>query len=172
MAEPPRFSPMEGHGERGGAATRRSRGGSTAVSLASPFLPLPPPVARHLRPKSAAARRLTLAIPADGGEDVLCYGAIEGEGIIGGTRGSWCKLGNSSAIPERRLGLSELRSRGATVHRGSLDPSSLDPSTSTLGSSDLAHRGPRSVVLPPTRPQVMKPGPRRPASISSIMERS
>jgi hypothetical protein len=62
------------------------RGISTAVSSSDSF---PPPLARHLRSRSAAMRRLTLAIPADGGEDALRYGAPERAGIIGRTGRSW-----------------------------------------------------------------------------------
>jgi hypothetical protein len=84
------------------------RGISTLMSSSSSFPPFPPPLAHHLHPRSAVARRLTLAILADGGEDAPHYGAFEGEGILRRTGGSWCKLGSTSVGPGRQLGLPEV----------------------------------------------------------------
>jgi hypothetical protein len=105
------------------------RGISTAVSSSHSFPPFPPPLARHLRPRSAATRRLTLAIPADEGEDAPRSGALEGEGIFGRTGRSWCKLGSTCAGPERQLGLPKSAIEGRCSSSGPPRPvlvSSID----------------------------------------------
>jgi hypothetical protein len=122
--------------EGGCGHTSPLRGISTAVSSSDSFPPFPPPLARHLRPRPAATRRLTLAIPADGVEDAPRSGALEGEGIVGRTERSWCKLGSTSAGPERWLGPPE----GAIEGRCS---SSEPPRPILVGSIDIEAHGRR-----------------------------
>jgi hypothetical protein len=85
------------------------------------------------------------------------------------------EVGASSRAPPLALsdgwGRRKARSRGVAAPLGFLDQSSSAPSTSKLMIGELAHQGLQG-ALPLTRHQVMKPGPRRLASINSVMERS
>jgi hypothetical protein len=133
------------------------RGISTAVSSSPSFPPFPPPLAHHLRPRSAATQRLMLTIPADGGEDAPRYGALEGEGIHRRAGRSWCKLGSTSIGPGRQLELPEAAIERRCNSPGVLNPSSSDPLTSTPMPCESTRQGLRG-ALPPARHQVMKPG--------------
>jgi hypothetical protein len=112
------------------------RGISTAVSSSDSFPPFPPPLARHLRSRSAVTRRLTLAIPADGGEDAPRYGAPEGAEIIGRPGRSWCKLGSASAGPKQQLGSSACAIEGCWSSTGL-------PRPILVGSIDIEAHGRR-----------------------------
>jgi hypothetical protein len=85
------------------------------------------------------------------------------------------EAGASSGVPPLALsngwGRRKARSRGVAAPSGLLDQSWSAPSTSKLMIGESAHQGLQG-VLPLTRHQVMKPCPRRLASINSVMERS
>jgi hypothetical protein len=85
------------------------------------------------------------------------------------------KAGASSGAPPLALGNSwgcrRVRSRGAVAPPGSPDQSSSAPSTSKPMVGEPALQGLQG-ALSLTRHPVMKPGPRRLASINTVMERS
>jgi hypothetical protein len=85
------------------------------------------------------------------------------------------EAGASSGAPPLALGNSwghrKACSRGVAAPPGFPDQSSSAPSTSKLTVGESAHHGLQG-TLPLARHQVMKPGPRRLASINSVMERS
>jgi hypothetical protein len=85
------------------------------------------------------------------------------------------EVGASSRAPPLALsdgwGHRKARSRGVAAPPGLLDQSSSAPSTSKLMVGESVHQGLQG-ALPLTRHQVMKPSPRRLASINSVMERS
>jgi hypothetical protein len=85
------------------------------------------------------------------------------------------EAGASSGAPPLALGngwgCRRARSRGVAASPGLLDQSSSAPSTSKPMVGEPALQGLQG-ALSLTRHQVMKPGPRRLASINSVMERS
>jgi hypothetical protein len=125
------------------------RGISTTVSLPHSFPPFPPPLARHLPPRSAATRHLMLAIPVDGGEDAPCYGALEGEGTLKRPWRSRCKLGSNSAGPGGQLGLQEAAIEGRCS-------SSRRPQPILVGSIDIDAHGLRSIFPRSSRCSVIR----------------